>query len=108
MKVSETIGASPSGVVAVSADAEGADTGVVNVVISSLSAQVYTVLTEAEVSVAVVVYPAAVKVVVCVITTVMGSALVLVAALGVHVVPRSLEVMVNPRGVIRLVEELDG
>lgn len=77
-------GAIDVGPAAAAADTEAAD------VASPPSAQVYTVLMEAGVTVAVVVYPAAVKVVVYVTTTVTGAVLVLGAELGVHAVPRSL------------------
>ena len=93
---------------AVSGDAEGAGTAAGSGVMSPPSAQAYTVLVlmEVEVSVAVVVDPAAIRVVVN--TTVTGSVLVLGAALGVRVVPRSLDGMASPRGLVRFVGELEG
>ena len=76
----------------------GADTGTGNIT-SPPSAQVYTVVVEVEVSVAVAVYPAAVTVVVYVTATVMGSVLVLGAAVGIHTVLRPPEIVVDLRGV---------
>lgn len=63
---------------------------------------------EAKVTVAVVVYSAAVSVVVYVTTTVLGSVLVLRAALGVHALPRSVEGVAHLMGreVIRSVGAL--
>ena len=72
------------------ASTDAADTEAAGITSSPPSAQVHTVLMEAGVTVAVVVYPAAVKVVVYVTTTVTGSALVLGAEFGVHAVLRSL------------------
>lgn len=87
-----------------SADGDDADIGAVSFVTSPPSAHVYTVLMDAGVSVAVVVYPAVVRVVVYVITTVMGSVL----ALGVHTVPRSLEGMAHLREAMWIVGVLEG
>lgn len=60
------------------ADTDAAETAIFT---SPPSAQVYSVLMEVEVSIAVVVYPAVMKVVVYVTTTVMRSVLVLGAAI---------------------------
>ena len=68
----------------------------------------YSVLIEIEVSIAVVVYPAAIKVVVYVTTTVIRSVLVLGAAIGVHAVPGLLEGMVHLRESMWIVGELEG
>ena len=76
----------------------GADAGTGNIT-SPPSAQVYTVVVEVEVSVAVAVYPAAVTVVVYVTATVMGSVLVLGAAVGIHTVLRPPESVVDLREV---------
>lgn len=78
----------------------GADAGTGNIT-SPPSAQVYTVVVEVEVSVAVAVavYPAAVTVVVYVTATVMGSVLVLGAAVGIRTVLRPPESVVDLREV---------
>lgn len=75
---------------AVSADAVGTRTGAGSVT-SPPFVHLYTVLMEADVSIAVVVYPATVKVVVYVTTTVVRSVLALGAALGYCAAPRSPE-----------------
>lgn len=101
-KDSELKGASTVGVGTVGADA--ADVGAGNGTPPPLSsAHVYTVLMEAGVIVAVVVHPAAEKVVVYVSTRVMGSALGFGAAFGVHAVPGSLEGKAGSSEVVRTV-----
>ena len=92
----------------VNADA-AADTGEESVIVTSWLpppspsfAQVYTVLMVGGVSVAVVVDPAAVKIVVCVSTMVMiGSEIVFGAVAVVHADLRPLEGMISLRGVMR-------
>lgn len=86
------------------AESDGADVGAGNGTPPPLlPAHVYTVLMEAGVIVAVVVYPAAVKVVVYVSTRVMGSALGFGAAFGVHAVPGLLEGKAGSSEVVRSV-----
>ena len=91
------VGATSTNVVGM-LNADAADIGVGSLTSPSF-AHIYAVEREAEVSVAVVVSPAAAKVVVCVTTTVMSSVLVLFGALEPHTWPRSLEGMVHSREV---------
>lgn len=83
------IGASAIAVGIVGADAAGIRAA--SVTPPPLSAHGYTVLMKAGVIVAVTVYPAAVKVVVCVSTTVMGSSPVFGAAFEVQAIWGSLK-----------------